>query len=53
MGLGHRLSWEAITLKLHHPFRLSTGVSDTRTAHWIRLENDKAGEKERSHHTTT
>ncbi len=41
MGLGPRLSWEAITLKLHHPFRLSTGISTTRTAHWIRLENDQ------------
>ncbi|MCJ7733279.1 MAG: dipeptide epimerase [Anaerolineales bacterium] len=36
-----RLTWEAITLKLNHPFRLSTGVSTTRTAHWIRLENDQ------------
>lgn len=36
-----RLSWEKIELKLHHPFRLSTGVSTTRTAYWIRLENDE------------
>ena len=41
MDLGPRLSWEAITLKLQHPFRLSTGVSTTRIAHWIRLENDQ------------
>ena len=41
MDLGPRLSWEAITLKLEHPFRLSTGVSTTRIAHWIRLENDQ------------
>ena len=36
-----RLSWEAITLKFHRPFRLSTGTSLTRTAFWIRLENDE------------
>jgi len=41
MELGPRLSYEVITLKLHHPFRLSTGVSTTRTAHWIRLEDDQ------------
>ncbi len=41
MKSGTRLSFEAITLKLHHPFRLSTGVSTTRTAHWIRLEDDQ------------
>lgn len=41
MKSGPRLSSEAITLKLHHPFRLSTGVSTTRTAHWIRLEDDQ------------
>ncbi len=41
MKSGSRLSWEAITLKLRHPFRLSTGVSTTRTAHWIRLEDDQ------------
>ncbi|NQS92025.1 MAG: hypothetical protein HQ574_06405, partial [Chloroflexi bacterium] len=40
-NLGSRLSWEAITLRLHHPFRLSTGVSINRTAHWIRLENNE------------
>ena len=36
-----RLTWQAISLKLHNPFRLSTGVSTTRTAHWIRLEDDQ------------
>jgi len=36
-----RLTWEAISLKLHRPFRLSTGGSTTRTAHWIRLEDDQ------------
>ncbi len=41
MKSGPRLSYETITLKLHHPFRLSTGVSTTRTAHWIRLEGDQ------------
>ena len=36
-----RLTWEQIVLQFHHPFRLSTGVSNTRTAHWVRLENDE------------
>ena len=36
-----RLTWEAITLKLHNPFRLSTGVSTTRQAYWIRLTDDE------------
>ncbi len=36
-----RLTWEAITLKLHNPFRLSTGVSTTRRAYWIRLADDE------------
>ncbi len=36
-----RLSWEAITLKFHNPFRLSTGVSTTRRAYWIRLADDE------------
>jgi L-alanine-DL-glutamate epimerase-like enolase superfamily enzyme len=35
-----RLTWEAITLKLHQPFRLSYGVSETRQAFWLRLIND-------------
>ncbi|MCK4489762.1 MAG: dipeptide epimerase [Anaerolineales bacterium] len=41
MNSSPRLSWEAITLKLHNPFRLSTGVSTTRRAYWIRLANDE------------
>ena len=36
-----RLTWEAITLKMHNPFRLSTGVSTTRRAYWIRLTDDE------------
>jgi L-alanine-DL-glutamate epimerase-like enolase superfamily enzyme len=35
-----RLTWEKITLQLRNPFRISYGVSDTRQAFWIRLEND-------------
>ena len=35
------LSWEAITLKFHNPFHLSTGVSTTRRAYWIRLVDDE------------
>jgi L-alanine-DL-glutamate epimerase-like enolase superfamily enzyme len=37
---GRRLSWEPITLHLRNPFRVSYGVSETRRAHWIRLEDD-------------
>lgn len=36
-----RLSWEAITLKFHNPFQLSTGVSTNRRAYWIRLADDE------------
>ncbi len=36
-----RLSWQAITLEFHRPFRLSTGVSTTRRAYWIRLSDDE------------
>lgn len=36
-----RLTYEAITLEFHRPFRLSTGTSLTRKAFWIRLENDE------------
>jgi len=36
-----RLNWEAITLEFHRPFRLSTGVSLTRRAFWIRLTDDE------------
>ena len=35
-----RLTWEAITLQLHRPFRLSYGVSETRQAFWLRLAGD-------------
>ncbi len=35
-----RLSWEAITLQLRVPFRLSYGVSETRRAFWLRLSDD-------------
>ena len=36
-----RLTYKALTLKFHRPFRLSTGTSLTRTAFWIRLSNDE------------
>lgn len=36
-----RLNWQKLTLKLRNPFRVSYGVSDTRTAFWIRLVNDE------------
>lgn len=36
-----RISWEEITLRLNNPFTVSYGSSTTRTAHWIRLENDE------------
>ena len=36
-----RLTYQALTLEFHRPFRLSTGTSMTRTAFWIRLENDE------------
>lgn len=35
-----RLSWQAITLKLQVPFRVSYGVSATRQAFWLRLADD-------------
>ncbi len=35
-----RLTWEAITLQLHVPFRISYGVSETRKAFWLRLADD-------------
>ncbi len=34
------LSYHALTLKLRNPFHISYGVSDTRTAHWLRLPED-------------
>ena len=36
-----RLTWEAITLQLRHPFRLSYGVSETRQSFWLRLAGDE------------
>ena len=35
-----RLTWQSITLKLHHPFHISYGVSETRQAFWVRLADD-------------
>jgi len=37
----NRLSWEAITLQLQNPFRVSYGVSTTRQAFWLRLSGDE------------
>ena len=34
------LSWQAVTLQLRTPFRLSYGATQERTAHWIRLRED-------------
>lgn len=36
-----RMTWQEMTLSLRNPFRVSYGVSTTRTAHWLRLENDE------------
>ena len=35
-----RLSWEKLVLKLHNPFRVSYGASETRDAFWLRLAED-------------
>lgn len=35
------LTWQALTLQLVNPFRVSYGSSDTRTAFWIRLSGDE------------
>jgi len=35
-----RLTWQALTLRLHTPFRVSYGVSATRRAFWLRLAGD-------------
>ena len=35
-----RLTWQAIELQLHNPFRISYGSSATRTAYWVRLAGD-------------
>ena len=36
-----RLTWEQITLQLRNPFRISHGTSETRVAHWLRLDGDE------------
>ena len=36
-----RLSWEPIALQLRNPFRIRHGTSETRTAHWLRLNPDE------------
>ena len=35
-----RLTWQAVELQLHNPFRISYGSSVTRTAYWLRLAKD-------------
>ncbi len=35
------LTWEALTLNLRNPFRVSYGVSETRQSFWIRLKGDE------------
>lgn len=35
-----RLTWQAVTLHLHTPFRVSYGASVTRRAFWLRLAGD-------------
>lgn len=40
-GSAARLKWEAITLQLQNPFRISYGVSQTRQAFWLRLADDE------------
>ena len=39
-GSAARLTWQALTLKLQTPFRISYGVSATRQAFWLRLADD-------------
>src|SRR5439155_3313666 len=41
MSAAPRLSWEMLTLKLRNPFHLSYGVSETRSAFWLRLSDDE------------
>jgi L-alanine-DL-glutamate epimerase-like enolase superfamily enzyme len=36
-----RVSWDMLTLKLRNPFRVSYGISETRQAFILRLENDE------------
>lgn len=40
-GSTARLTWQALTLKLQTPFRISYGVSATRQAFWLRLADDE------------
>ena len=35
-----RFTWQAQTLHLRNPFRISYGVSDTRQSFWLRLAGD-------------
>jgi L-alanine-DL-glutamate epimerase-like enolase superfamily enzyme len=47
--MNKRLTWTELTLNLKNPFTVSYGSSTTRTAYWIRLDNDEGmREKERS-----
>lgn len=39
--MNKRLSWTELTLNLKNPFTVSYGSSTTRTAYWIRLDNDE------------
>lgn len=41
MSIRPRVTWQAITLRLHNPFRVSYGSSETREATWLRLEDDE------------
>lgn len=41
MSIRPRATWQAITLRLHNPFRVSYGSSATREAYWLRLEGDE------------
>ena len=41
MTTSERLTWQAITLELRHPFQVSYGVSLTRTAHWLCLQDEE------------
>ncbi|NMB94399.1 MAG: dipeptide epimerase [Flexilinea flocculi] len=39
--MNKRLTWTELTLNLKNPFTVSYGSSTTRTAYWIRLDNDE------------
>lgn len=41
MSTNERVTWQELTLRLTNPFRVSYGVSTTRTAHWLRLQDDE------------